>query len=677
MDTHFLNNIQNKRTNFKKYAQKAVENNWITQQEYNEFIAKIENSKLVIGVIGQMKAGKSTFLNALIFNDEILPAATTPMTASLSTLTYGPEKKLEAEFYTKQEWEELKVYASKQEAEYEGNSNEQSKIKAAKEIVSKGIKIEKEISSLLGTKKQDKFEHLIEYVGADGKYIAITKSVKIEYPLEYLKGVEIVDTPGFNDPVVSREQRTKDFLQHADVVIMLLYAGRAFDATDNDIIFNKVRSIGIGKLLIGVNKYDINYSQGETEEQMISYVKEQLFRASSQHSSNSIAELVKERDPLLLSANMALMAKMDLSKIQKDENLKFYYTKALDDFEISSQNEMLEKSLMPKFEEAIQTNILNAKEDILINKPLNLIKQKGENKQVQLKAEYEEIKNQLIISNKPDNELEDLLSNTQKAEKRFNRKIENLEIELNDQLKKLSKKTILDLEDILLKYKSNAINSINDKIAVWDTEKLYGELYQILEKLDRDLKRYFQIKNDEIKNSINKINITFIHEIEEIIEKYLEDFEINDFIKSFKKHLSDDVLELSLDNLIPNSSNNEDFTFMDGVAAFFYGATFGVINLINAKSEAKNNIDSFFNRLELQKVDTILQTYRESIIKTIKQDLFNEFLTPITEKAQELKSNKQNREIQLKELTSKSETIKQDISNLEKEIEAMKVLENI
>lgn len=193
------------------------------------------------------------------------------------------------------------------------------------------------MSALLGTKRKDKLENLIEYVGADGKYIAITKSVRLEYPLEYLKGVEIVDTPGFNDPIVSREERTKEFLKKADVVVMLLYAGRAFDATDKDIIFNLVRNVGVGKVLIGVNKYDLCCERGETSEEIIEAVREQLKKASNEFAhNNSIGDLVRKAEPILLSANMALMSKIPLSKIQEDENLQFYYKRALDIFEISN-----------------------------------------------------------------------------------------------------------------------------------------------------------------------------------------------------------------------------------------------------------------------------------------------------------------------------------------------------
>lgn len=58
----------------------------------------MNNDVLTIGVIGQMKCGKSTFLNAFVFQDAVLPAASTLMTATLSVITYGEEKKVMDEF---------------------------------------------------------------------------------------------------------------------------------------------------------------------------------------------------------------------------------------------------------------------------------------------------------------------------------------------------------------------------------------------------------------------------------------------------------------------------------------------------------------------------------------------------------------------------------------------------
>jgi hypothetical protein len=60
---------------------------------------------------------------------------------------------------------------------------------------------------------------------------------------------------------------------------MMLYAGRPFDATDRDILFQNVRQCGIGKVIIGINKYDIPYENGETEEEIKNYVKDEILKA--------------------------------------------------------------------------------------------------------------------------------------------------------------------------------------------------------------------------------------------------------------------------------------------------------------------------------------------------------------------------------------------------------------
>ena len=186
MEQNIFEEYQTEKTLIKIAAQ-ARANNWINEKQEQEIIEKINNSTLTLGVIGQMKCGKSTFLNTFVFGDTVLPAATTPMTAALSIITYGPEKKIEVEFYTSEEWEEQKYQASRNFDDVRGNEMEESKIKAAKELVSKACNIPGNIHDYLGNKKKDNFNNLKEYVGADGKYISITKSVTLYYPHDYLK----------------------------------------------------------------------------------------------------------------------------------------------------------------------------------------------------------------------------------------------------------------------------------------------------------------------------------------------------------------------------------------------------------------------------------------------------------------------------------------------------------
>lgn len=181
--------FQTKKAKLKTFIEKATDFKWITKIEKDELIEKLENNILTIGVIGQMKCGKSTFLNSFIFEDNILPTASTPMTAALSVITYGKENELEAEFYSTREWEEMKANAAKDE-ESVSEEIEKSKIEAAKELVKGSKKLGNSLSSFLGKTKKDDIKNLEDYVGANGKFTPITKSVKIYSDKEYLEGVE-------------------------------------------------------------------------------------------------------------------------------------------------------------------------------------------------------------------------------------------------------------------------------------------------------------------------------------------------------------------------------------------------------------------------------------------------------------------------------------------------------
>ena len=69
---------------------------------------KLESEQFVLCAAGQMKAGKSTLLNALIFQDEVLPADDTPHTAKITIIEYAKEPSFVATFYNEEEWNELK-----------------------------------------------------------------------------------------------------------------------------------------------------------------------------------------------------------------------------------------------------------------------------------------------------------------------------------------------------------------------------------------------------------------------------------------------------------------------------------------------------------------------------------------------------------------------------------------
>ncbi|WP_258222806.1 dynamin family protein [Helicobacter pylori] len=101
-----------------------------------------EDRDLKVGIIGCVKAGKSSLLNALIFEGvEVLPKAATPMTASLTILKYANTLSAEVEFYSPKDIAEL-------ENEHERYVREFNK------IVDEEVKKQKEKQSLSNRAKE-------------------------------------------------------------------------------------------------------------------------------------------------------------------------------------------------------------------------------------------------------------------------------------------------------------------------------------------------------------------------------------------------------------------------------------------------------------------------------------------------------------------------------------------
>lgn len=240
---------------------------------------KKDNEVLKIGVVGQVKAGKSSFLNSLFFNGEnVLPRASTPMTAGLTVLKYGDTNQFEVEYYNNKEWETFEDNAKYYDQQVQNQklqdpsltdeeaaklANIDSRICAAKELVancSRSARANIQETSKVDTKDfagiTDLQDILEDYVGANGNYTSIVKCLTIKMHDERLKDIEIVDTPGVNDPVLSREQRTREFLRGCHGVFFLSYSGRFFDSTDVNFLTERIGDQGIGTVVLIASKFD-------------------------------------------------------------------------------------------------------------------------------------------------------------------------------------------------------------------------------------------------------------------------------------------------------------------------------------------------------------------------------------------------------------------------------------
>ena len=640
-----------------KLLHQAKEYGWIDEATLKAEIKRAEEQKLTIGVIGQMKAGKSTFLNSFIFGDTVLPAATSPMTASLSYITYGAEKKLVAEFYTPDEWAELRSTAQLPLSEGDESTAQGAKIKAAKELVSKSGKIS-QINSLLGKTKEDSFSNLIDYVGADGKYIAITKAVTLYYPLEYLKGVEIVDTPGFNDPIVSREERTRQFLKQADVSLLLLYAGRAFDASDRDILFKDVRNCGIGKILIGVNKYDINVAQGETPAEITQNTEQALRQAASELQDDSISEMLDETHPIPFSAEMALLSKLPMSRIQADEVLLHHYKRCCETFEVSSQSELYERSLVESLNEAVRNVIERDKAEILLRKPVNMVQAAGSKLLSDVQTALTLAENQVKVLEMPDHELEDREDQLAKAERKLNRKIDSLHGFLEqcamDEIEEFKEKAEDALDEALKRGHGKS-----DKVSflAFNEDRVASEIKDELNTLEmRTLPRLSGKTLNKMKNQGNRELQNFKCDVEDILDRYLgDDVDVKSLIKSLVNLLGKKDEDTSSYMLQMTSSDEADDTSLglfEGAAVVLAAPFVGLFQIGSglfggwrrqAKEDLHNQLYELRQSVNFAPMQRQLKDLLSEKIEIIRTHLIDKFIVPLQKQIEEVRKDKANK----------------------------------
>ncbi|TFF72247.1 hypothetical protein DRM94_17895 [Aeromonas taiwanensis] len=276
-----------------------------------------QEQTLNIGIMGQVKAGKSTFLNALLFDGRpILPEAATPKTANLTKVVYGERYSLQVEYYNQLEWQEITNLADRQ-----GDSDE---IKVARELVTmaraSGLDLaehwqrfadNKETEILFAEDVAGLQGLLNQYAGNDGRYTALVKSTVLTLPSEELKGFEVVDTPGMNDPVLSRSQKTRDYMANCDVVFFLSRCSQFLDESDVSLLSEQLPNKGVKRLVLVAGQFDSAILDDGYDRSSLVETESNIRRRLQRGASEKIAELVtlrRERGQTRLAEVLAQLA---------------------------------------------------------------------------------------------------------------------------------------------------------------------------------------------------------------------------------------------------------------------------------------------------------------------------------------------------------------------------------
>ncbi|MBF2005820.1 MAG: dynamin family protein [Chlorogloeopsis fritschii C42_A2020_084] len=168
-------------------------------------------------VLGDMKRGKSTFLNALI-GEKILPSDVNPCTAVLTVLRYGAEKKVTVHFN-------------------DGKSPQNLDF--------------------------DEFKHKYTIDPAEAKKLEqqnkqafpnVSHAV-VEYPLPLLeKGIEIVDSPGLND-TEARNELSLGYINNCHAILFVLRASQPCTLGERRYLENYIRGRGLSVFFL-INAWD-------------------------------------------------------------------------------------------------------------------------------------------------------------------------------------------------------------------------------------------------------------------------------------------------------------------------------------------------------------------------------------------------------------------------------------
>ncbi|WP_323593306.1 dynamin family protein [Aliarcobacter butzleri] len=258
----------------------------------------LNNQKFSIGITGVMNAGKSTMLNALM-GREILGSAVVPETANLTIVKHNPTDNAKVYYWNEQEWDRIKKSASQLESMKdfveETNRIFADNLKNYIRPVSRFDEIDiKDLSSYTSAE-------------ASGKKCNLVKYVELGSKLDFLSdGIEIVDTPGLDDPVIQREEITKEYISQCDMMIHLMNVSQSATLKDVEFIIDALLYQNISKLLVVITRAD-TVSKEQLEE-VIKYTKTSIEKQlKAQNKDSQLDYILKTIRFIPISGRMALL----------------------------------------------------------------------------------------------------------------------------------------------------------------------------------------------------------------------------------------------------------------------------------------------------------------------------------------------------------------------------------
>ncbi len=242
---------------------------------------QLKHAEPSITMIGQVKAGKTSLVNAMVGQPDLLPADVNPWTSVVTSLHLNPntapeDNRASFRFFDMEEWGRLLDRGGRigELASRAGAEEELEKVRA--QVVEMREKSRERLGDkfelLLGQQHDynyidadlieryvclgDDFEDDTETSQSQGRFADITKAAELyvhrpEMPMPLC----IRDTPGVNDTFMIREQITIRAIRESRLCVVVLAAHQALSSVDLALI-RMIANVKSREVIIVVNRID-------------------------------------------------------------------------------------------------------------------------------------------------------------------------------------------------------------------------------------------------------------------------------------------------------------------------------------------------------------------------------------------------------------------------------------
>lgn len=623
---------------------KAINLNNVNEETLKEKSSNLQKEEFILAVAGQIKAGKSTLLNALIFGNDILPSDDTPYTAKITEIRYGSNKKLKAIFYTKDEWQELKN---------EITEIDDKKVNYFKNFIEPDIQNSSYIKFLNQTKEDD-ISNLKEYVAKGGVYTPFVKSVEIYYPAEILKSLVVVDTPGTNDPNIFRSKITLDWIKRCDAAIYATYAGRAFDESDIKFINEYLLSLENSKRIVAINKIDVLRNFDEAKELLENNKKNETYQKT----------VFNEASSFVFTAGLyALLDEKEKNGFLLNEDELWYKDEANPEFWKNNGLNELKNLVSDKI-------IQNKGKDLLISN-INFIKDAFEKKEVFLNTEINALETKISQNQKSKDEINKALAEVTNFRIKLTKMQENFKNNIADNLAQKNKNLNKDIDREFNDIKNTIASKINNYRRItefknnitWDiknaleNEKL--KMDNLVSQAMQDIKQDTKNETEKFINEMSKFEAFDSESLRQILR-----YDTFDIYRDFSEFFDADFINRNiLWHISLGNFNLLKRVLFQGARTYIPKVRDFAIKMVDeSKKELQekilNNVDKFRTRLsdQIEKSSLNITDNLDNDLKNIKEKgslnekELNELITDLNQKKNSINNFKKIKENFIKKL---------------------------